>query len=199
MAGRTQFANIPQEFGKANFHGQITMSGAGKCTLAFRPDLDMTTIAGQDFVPDNVFRGVVQGYSLPVWDANNEQLFLEMHVPFRWDGTSDISVHVECYLAVAETDAFFRLEIGYYTFTPGVDVVTSGVTLVNTNTATGAGAAQYQSYEVVITVPAAGIVSGDMMAFRLRRVAATGQECSGEIVVFHTGLVFVRDKMGKPV
>lgn len=199
MAGRTQFANIPQELGRANFHGQITMSGAGKCTMELRPDLDMTTIAGQSFVPDNVFRGVIQGYSLPVWDANDEQLFLEMHVPYRWDGTSDIIIDIECYLAVAETDAFFRMEIGYYTFTPGVDVVADTINLVDTNTATGTSAAQYQSYEVIITIPAAGIVTGDMMGLRLRRVAATGQECSGEIVVTHTGLVFVRDKMGKPV
>jgi len=198
MAARTQFANIPQELGQANFHGQITMSGAGRCTLELRPDLDMTTIAGQSFVPTTVFRGVVQGYSLPVWNANSEQLFLEMHVPYRWDGVSNIVIHVECYLAAAETNAYFRLQIGYNVFTQG-DVVTSGITLVNTNTATGAGAARYQSYGPDITIPAAGIASGDMLSLRLRRVAATGQECSGEIVITHTGLVFVRNKMGKPI
>jgi len=196
MAARTQFANIPQEFGRANFHGPVTLSGAGKTKLELRLDLDQSSVTAHGS-PTIVYRGIVYGYSMPV-NVTDDELFFVTDIPRRWDGTSNFTFHIHCYLAVAETNAFFKFEVAYVSFADG-EVVPDTSTPVETNTATGTSTAQYTMFDVDFTVPGAGVAWGDELDIRLQRVEATGQECSGDIVVTHAGLVFVRDKLGAPV
>lgn len=176
----------------------VRLEGDGKCNLETRPDLDWSTQIGLG-KPAFVQRGVISGFSFPVYAANNEELFLEMHVHRRWDGISNIRIHLECYLLSAEDSHFFKLELGYYAFTPGTDIVADSVSLVSANTATGAEADQYQSYEVEVEIPYAGISSNDVLGMRLRRIAATGTECDGNIVVTHVGVRFDIDKFYYPL
>lgn len=176
---------------------QVVLKGDGKCNVELRPDLDWTTQIGKG-KPVFVKRGVVSGFSFPVYDNDNQELFLEMHLPWRWDGISNICVHIDCYLASAEDSHFFKFEVGYYAFTPGTDIVADSVNTNSANTATGASAAQYQSYEVDIEIPYAGISIADMLGMRLRREDATGTECDGNIVVTHVGLRFDMDKFYYP-
>ncbi|MDD5220913.1 MAG: hypothetical protein PHV11_10125, partial [Candidatus Bipolaricaulis sp.] len=75
------------------YSGQLTLSdtnpltlvGNGMVWLEFRPDLDYTTITAQG-KPTWVTRGVFGGYSLPIYAADNEELFFELCVPDRWVG-----------------------------------------------------------------------------------------------------------------
>jgi len=77
----------------------------------------------------------------------------------------------------------------------------ASVTLVPVETATGALAAQFQSYKVQFTIDydvhgANSIVEDDIVALRVRRIAASIDDCIGEIVINHYGVIFRRDKLG---
>ncbi len=178
--------------------GPITMSGAGLVYLEVRPDFDWaTTIATGK--PTFVKRGAFSGFSLPLYSAN-EELFFNICVPGRYDEASDILAHVDVWLSEAEDTKNFNLQLGWKHYTAG-DVVPDTFNLVPVETATGASAPQFKSFRVSFTIDytadAANIVGDDIIGFRLRRIAASGNEVGGEAVAAHAGVNFRRDKMGK--
>ena len=125
-------------------------------------------------------------------------------MPYRWDGASDLTAHVYCWLAIAEDTKNFKLQLAWENCTPGTDTVPATVNLVEVETATGASATQYQSYEVDFAIDydidtPAVIAAGDCLGLRLRRIAASANDCSGEIVIEHLGVIFRRDKMGEAI
>lgn len=161
-----------------------------------RPDLDFETIRGNAGVPTLVTRGIFRGFSLPVYAAGNEELFLTICVPGRWDGASDIYSHIYCWLAQAEDTKNFKLQLTWEHYASGTDIVPITTTDVEVQTATGAGAAQFQSYKVEFQLTYGDLVADDIVGLRLRRIAATANECAGEIVISHYGIVFGRNKLG---
>lgn len=178
----------------------VTMSDSGLVYFELRPDLDRCAIIGQG-KPTRVIQGIYEGFSLPVYAADNEELFLAMCVPGRYDEASDIEVHVYCWLSQAEDTKNFKLQLSWEHFTPGTDIAPATSNNVEVQTATGVGAAQFQSYKVCFTIDydidtPDNIVSDDIIGMRLRRIAATANECGGEIVINHLGIVFRRDKLG---
>jgi len=178
--------------------GPITLVGASKVYFELRPDLDFETVRANG-LPTWVFQGVFGGFSLPTYAAG-EELFLDMCVPNRWDGTSAIYVHLNCWLDTAQdaSNDAFRLQVAYNSYTPNVDVVPNTSTNVEVETTTGV-ASQFQSFNISFTVPAGTIEEDDILAFRLRRIAVvTGNEITGEVVVDHLGVIFLRDKLGSP-
>ena len=180
--------------------GPITMSGSGLAYIELRPDLDRCTIIGQG-KPTQVTRGIYKGYSLPVYSADNEELYNDMCVPSRYDEASDIIVHLYCWLAGAEDTKNFKLQLSWEHYTPGTDTVPATSNDVEVQTATGASAAQFQSYVVSFTIDydidtPDDIIGDDIIGMRLRRIAATTNECAGEIVINHLGVIFRRDKLG---
>lgn len=165
--------------------------------IELRPDLDFETIRGQEGVPTLVTRGLFRGFSLPLWVAdNNEELFATICMPGRWDGASDIYIHLYCWLAGAEDSKYFNMQVSWEHYTCGVDVVPLTSTDVAVETATGAGAALGKSYRVTLQLPYGDMVEDDILQLRIRRIAAVGAACVGEIVVNHYGVVFRRDKLG---
>ena len=66
-------------------------------------------------------------------------------------------------------------------------------------------AVQYKSFHVAFTLDfdidgvANKVLSSDEVHIRLRRIAATANEISGEVVVTHIGIVIHRDKLGEAV
>ncbi|MFH1485896.1 MAG: hypothetical protein ABIH46_07490 [Chloroflexota bacterium] len=170
--------------------------------IELRPDLDFETIRGNAGIPTLVTQGVYRGYSLPVGGAN-EELFFTICVPNRYDGASDIMVHVTCWLAGAEVNKFFNLEVSWEHYTPTEstpEVVPATTTDVPVETATG-NVAAFASYRVEFTLDydvhtPNNVVVDDILGIRLRRIAAAGAEAIGEIVINHVGVVFRRDKLG---
>jgi hypothetical protein len=180
--------------------GAITLSSSGLVYFALRPDLDIGKITGAG-KPTRVTRGVFFGYSLPVYAADNEELFWNTCVPRRWDGASDMTLRLACWLAGAEDSKNFKLQFAWENTTPDTDIIPNTNNIVEVETSTGASAAQYQSYQVDFTIDhdidtPAVIECCDSLAGRLRRVAASADDCAGEIVIGHTCVVFRQNKLG---
>jgi len=191
----------PVHTGPCEASGQITMVSDGVSQIEIRPELDQArTIAPGK--PTRVSRGVYRGFSLPIYAAD-EDLFFDICVPQRWNGTSDITVHVHGWLDTANTDKKFQLCIDWEHITVGTDVVPNTSNTVPVETSTGT-AAQYKTFEVSFVIDynidgGDDIAYDDDLAFRLYRIAATGDEIAGEFVVKHAGVIFQRDKMGAAV
>lgn len=177
------------------FSGPITLTDAGLVYIELRPDLDYARIIGTG-KPDRVVRGIIEGWSLPVFTVN-EELFLNMCVPARWDAASNIIGHVYCYLDTANDGKKFGLRLAYASYTPTIDTVPDSSTNVDVQTSTGT-AVEFQSFEVYFTIPYSGISIDDVLAFRLYRIDADpiGDEIAGDVVVTHIGAIFRRDKLG---
>lgn len=171
------------------------MSDDGLAYIELRPDLDYETVRANG-APARAYRGVFSGFSLPIFTVN-EELYFTICVPNRYDEASDLFAHLYCWLAQAENNKNFKLQTTWEHFTPG-DVVPNSITNVEVETATGAGAAQFQSYTVALTLVYGDLVANDILGIRLRRIAAVGAECVGDIVVTHLGVGFRRDKLGAP-
>ncbi len=179
--------------------GPVTMANEGLVYIEITPDLDYETVRAQG-KPTRVYRGVFAGWSLPVYAADNEEFFLTICAPNRYDGISDIITHIDCWIAQAEDTKNFKLQLSWEHFTPS-DVVPATSTNVEVQTATGAGAAQFQSYQVDFAIDydihtPNNIEADDILGLRLRRIAADANECAGGIVIAHVGVNFRRDKLG---
>lgn len=180
----------------------ITLEGDSKLYLELRPDLDFETVKAHG-KPTRVYRGVIGGFSLPVYAADNEELFLESHVPHRWDNVTNILVHLHGYLSVANDTKNFNIQLSWESFTDS-DIIPATSNDVEVETATGAGAAQFQSYHIEFIIDydidvGDPISSTDELHMRVRRIAATADEIAGEIVVTHIGVIYLIDKLGSPV
>jgi len=176
--------------------------GSTPSYLELRPDLDFTTITAQG-KPTQVIRGIYHGYSLPIYGADNEELFFDVCVPNRWDRESDILIYVDCYIDTANANKNFNLQLDWEHYTPVIDVVPNTFNTITVETNTGAGA-QFQSYRVEFIVDydidvGDDIEIDDNLAFRLIRIAATANEMAGEPVILHLGVIFQRNKVGEPV
>jgi len=179
-----------------DFSGPITLTDDGLVYIELRPDLDYDRIVGNT-KPTRVVRGIIEGWSLPVFNNDDEELFLSICAPNRWDAASNITVHAYCYLVSANDGKKFGLRLTYSSYTPLTDTVPDTSTDVDVQTSTGT-AVQYQSFEVTFTIPYSGINIDDDISLRLYRIAAApiGDEIAGEVVVTHVGVIFRRDKLG---
>jgi len=191
-----------------DLNGPLHLDGNGLCTIQLRPTLDQASIAGAG-KPTVVHRGAVTGFSLPLYAADQE-LFVRSTIIRRWDGASDIECDIHCYLAAAEDNHAFRLQISWQRNRTSInEVVLNTVQDLEVETNTGASALQFTSYHVgfsgVNAIPydmaEHGLVPDDDLSIRIRRVPKEGvlDECTGNIVVMNIGLIFVRNKLGAPL
>lgn len=190
----------PVHTGTLESSGAITMVSDGLVYIELRPAFDFATLIALG-KPTLVTQGVFRGYSLPIYAANDEELFTTACVPDRYDEASDIEVHLIVWLAGDENNKDFNLQLSWEHYTPGIDAVPATSNNVEVETATGAGALATDSYVVDFTIDydidtPDDIIHNDIIGMRLRRIAAIGDECAGEIVVNHEGVILRRDKMG---
>ena len=168
--------------------------------LRQRPDLDITTIVGQSFVPTLVWIGKTSGFSLPVTnESDHEWLTLTHSVPRRWDRKSDICLGVLCAINTANTNKKFQLRFDWEHFTVG-DVVPATSNPVPVEITTGTDA-QYKSYvaEFTIDYDIDGgdlILAGDELSGRPSRIAATENEIAGEVIIIDYWLGYYRGYYG---
>lgn len=177
----------------------IILTGDAKSWIEFRPDLDPTKLS-KNTKPTMVERGIIVGYSLPTY-TTDEELFYSICVPNRWDGESDIHVHIHGWLDTAQdnaTDAV-NLTLEWEHFSIGEVVPVTNNTVYN-ETVVGIVATANTSVQFDFTIDYDGgtpILHDDHLAFRLFRVAS-GHEIDGEVVICHAGVIFKCDKLGNP-
>jgi len=179
--------------------------------LEIRPDLDETSIVGHG-VPTPVqflAGGIFWGYSLPVWSDPahvNEELYLQVCVPDRWDGEHDIVVEVISALSDAgEKGNTYQIDMNWEKVTPNEEVVPAGFHSVSAQRY-NLSDAQYYCYRdwFVIDYDAPAIdpiIIEDELALRIRLGQVGGQytDLDGELIIIHVGVLFPRgDLLGHP-
>ena len=185
--------------------GVVTMAGAAKRILTVRPDFDYSSITAQG-KPTRVTVGAHQGFSLPIY-APDEEIFMGLNVPGRWDGASDIVVDILVALSAAETaNDDFNLQLSWENTRGGSGTGTSVVldaTPIDVEVETNipdARKAQYNTFLVQFTIDYDAdvtILSHDLLSMRIRRLAVAGTEIAGEIIVLDAHCHFAVNKMFK--
>jgi len=79
------FTGLSQFNDTTTFADNITLDGDGLVWIEFRLDLDWSTVQAHG-KPDHVTRGLFDGFSLPIYGADDEELYFEVCVPDRWMG-----------------------------------------------------------------------------------------------------------------
>ena len=178
----------------------IILTGDARSWIEFRPDLDPTKLS-VNAKPTIVTQGIAIGYSLPTYAAD-EELFYQICVPSRWDGESDIHVHIHGWLDTGQNEATdaVNLTLEWEHFSVG-EVVPATNNTVEVEVVTGA-ASQYTVFQFDFTIDydidgGDVILPDDELEFRLYRTASS-HEIAGEIAICHAGILFRCDKLGNP-
>ena len=148
--------------------------------------------------PTAINIGAYSGFSMPVYNSDNEELFFGIKVPRRWDGTTNPVVYVLCHLGNTEdVGDKFKFQLSYVGKEYGAGVISATTNDLTTETTVITGrAAQYDSYVVAFTLDATKLCTDCLLDARLRRIAASGSEVSNEIIVTDAYINFKRDKIG---
>lgn len=172
--------------------------------LALRPEINVDEIKKQA-VPDQVQVGVFFGYSMPIYVAdpdNHEEVYFKQTVPLRWNGRSDIIIHLNVALAAAETVGdYFRFQLSWEHLIDGQPIPATSNDVTAEHIVLAGRNAQYDEYELdfVIDYDIDGvgneILSHELLAARLRRVDATDPDIAGEVIVLDWHTHFRADKM----
>lgn len=159
-----------------------------KGTLILRAEMDYTTQIAHT-KPTQVAIGVFKGFSFPIYNTDNEELFFRETVPGRWNGASDIVFHVKVALANTEdVGDNFKFQLSWeHAIKEEVVPATSNDVEVEQAVLTGRNA-QYDEYFLTFTIDhnidGAGneIKAHELLAARLRRIDATNPDVDNEIM-----------------
>jgi len=188
--GTTNYASFAAD-------GELSLHGTAKVTRSKTFTFNYSRITAQG-KPTLVNRGVFFGWSLPVYNTDDEELFTCNCIPTDWDGTADPVVCLTGWLDTANTDKKFNLQVSveyYDPVTKQVIPITSNDYTTETDTGT---AAQYTSFLVCFTLDASAIAvsAGQPLGIRVRRIVATSVEIAGEFVVEGMVISYTSDKLG---
>jgi len=182
--------------------GIVTMKGTAKRAISLRSDFN-TVHQVSHGKPTEVQIGVVFGYSMPIFNADDEEMFYKEMVPGRWDGESDITFMIRAALASAETAGeVFKMQLSWESNREGEEILATSHDVEVQTTLLAGRAAQYDIYLVEFDIDwdihtPTMILPHDALSGRLRRIAATGDEVDGEIIVLEWHTHYDVDKMFK--
>lgn len=133
--------------------GAFSWSNPSSMRLTMRPALVAGRIGAQN-KPTPVVVGAHAGYSFPIFNSDDEEIFFREYVAGRWDGLSDITVSVICCLAAAEdVGDYFKFQLSWETKATGSGVISTSTTDVLVEQAVLADrAAQYSIYKLEFTI-----------------------------------------------
>ncbi len=178
--------------------GELTLAGTAKVIKSKTYTFNYATVRANG-KPTQVTRGVFQGFSLPVYNNDDEELFACQCIPADWDGSTDPVVYIAGWLDTANTDKNFNLQVSVEYYDPVAhDVVPTTTNDYPVETDTGT-AAQYASFLVGFTLDASAInVSAKQpLGIRIRRIAASEDEITGEFVVEGMVIYYTSNKLGE--
>lgn len=179
--------------------GVIALTGTAKRTLRLRPTINVIPQIAQT-KPTAATRGVHYGFSMPVYNIDNEELFLYTIVPTRRDGASDFTVCLAVSLGGAEdVGDKFKFQLSWDRITCENVVLDTSVNVeVETTVLTDRNDA-YDTYRVDFTIDydSTGheISAGDLLSWRIRRIAASALEVTNEVIVWVSSDHYTTDKM----
>lgn len=188
--GTTNYAEVKSD-------GEINLHGTARAYRTTTINFDHTTVSAHG-KPTSVFRGIHAGFSLPIYSADNEELFSCKSAPLSWDATADIIMYIGCYLDTANTGKKFKLQLSWGDADLGNnEVLSAGSTDIEVETNTGT-ALQYKGFKIPFTMAtvAAGTSNGYKLGFRLRRIAASADEIAGEVVICGIAMKYLVNKLG---
>ena len=171
--------------------------------IAIRPEINIFEIKKENVLAQAEI-GVFFGWVLPIW-VDHQELFLTDTAPGRWDGASDVHLHVFVALGDAEDIGDkFQLRISWEHAPAGEPLpVTSNDVDVETTLVAGR-VAQYDQYEVQFTVDynidggGNEIKPHELVGMRLRRIAASANEVDNDIIILDWHIHWLTDKMFAP-
>ncbi len=172
--------------------------------LSMRPFIEIGKIA-QNNKPTIIQRGASSGYSLPIYNSDNEELFISEYIAGRWNGASNITLSIIGYIDTDEdVNDDFALQVSWINKSTSSGILpatTTDVTTV-TNIETDRNV-QYSIYKVDFAIDwdlnDPDIVASDYFAARIRRVAvgSGNVEMSGEFVITMIIITYDVDKVFK--
>jgi len=191
------------EYASISSSGFVTLSSATVCKLAMRPAFVAGRIGGL-VKPTPVALGVFAGYSCPIFNNDDEELFWRLHVPGRWDGKSDIDYHIVACLAEAQSagNQFnFQVSWGHSDNTTASINTAAVQNLVTGATCMAGHIAKYSvfklDYMIDWDVDTPDITTSDTLVARVRRTATGGTGLTDEVIILDHWLNFHVDKMYK--
>lgn len=177
--------------------GAVSLTGSGKVWKQTSFYFNFARIIGQE-KPTLVNRGVFFGFSLPVYAADDEELYSCICMPGDWDGTTDPVIYLGGWLDTLNDTKKFNLQVSVEV----ADYTNNAVVPATSNdypieTTTGDWAA-FTTFKTGFTIDAStiGLAAGYPLALRVRRLAASEAEIAGEVVIEGVLLVYVADKLG---
>ena len=149
--------------------------------------------------PTQITRGLWKGYSLPIWsDPANvyEELSFKLRVPHSWDGvTNPWFVAISSILGAEDVDDKYKMQMEWQSKDIGhvipdtiQETITDEVTIID-------GTAYYAEI-IAFEVDATTIVAGQNIQWRLRRIAASANEVTNEIGIWHWDTRWKFNKLG---
>lgn len=164
--------------------------------IRIRPTLDQARIIGVA-KPTYVVYGISGGYSLPIFNNNDEELIYRTVLPTRWDGVTPVKAKIYCYLPTAQdVGDKFNIDFLYKTMCCDTDVIPpTSLNESKETTIVEGRTAQYSTYCVEIILPHVNANPSDFANGCIRRIAASSSEITGEIVVMYVELIYSVNKM----
>jgi hypothetical protein len=177
----------------------LTLTNGAKDYLTLRPFIEIGKIA-QNSKPTVVARGVSKGYSLPVYAADDEEIFMCTCAPRRWDGESDPIFVLPVYIDTANENKKFKLQVSWEHYDSDTDIVPDTSNDVEIEVDLVGIVAQFQSFKLNFIFDYD--IDGDSnlleayqrVCARVRRIAASANEMTGEVVIGPPVVKFLRDK-----
>ena len=176
--------------------GFPTLYGTAQGGLNLRPNL-IQKASKQLGTPTEVYRGCNVGYSFPVWNSNDEELYFRMRIPARWDGTTDPQFGIMTTITAGEdVGDKFKFQLEWQTTSCGGTAVMGTTTsnVVSEQTIITGGAAANTAYCLWLTLDASDatnpIQAGEMLQGRLRRIASDTPAVTNEISVWDWAVVW---------
>lgn len=198
--GTVNIGDLSTNYASHAPNGFLTLNGEAKVFKTWTFNFNRSIIIGLG-KPTLVNRGVFYGYSLPIFNNDDEELFSCKCQPLSWDGISDPIIYVGGWLDTANDTKKFNLQISV----EKCDMEENEIVPITTNdysieTVTG-NVAQYTSYKIAFTIDASAINlgSGNAFALRIRRLAASSDEIAGEFVVEGAVMGYIANKIGSSI
>lgn len=184
--------------------GVVTFEGTAKRSLTLRPQLVSVNLVKTplNFVPTPITLGAFTGFTMPVYNSDEQELYFKLRVPYRWDGVTNPYFKMIVALSAAEdVGDKFRFDLDWNTTSVTGAITASVVNVPVTTTVITDHSAQYSTYSVAFELDYdnAGLqqtmVARNEAVGRVRRIAAEAPQVSNNIYILDWASAWSVDKI----